>query len=170
MKIKLRSAAYDYDTNAAGDESALKCEDKSLTQQHMAEECDINVLVKRFVVTGEIPQVTMPPLTGDFENVPTYQEALNLMVAAQKSFMQQPAEVRAKFDNDPARFVDFCSDEKNRDELRKMGLWSPEAAARFELEAQTAADLAELNRKDAEAYRASKGDTGKSVTCTSYIK
>nr|QJB19928.1 MAG: internal scaffolding protein [Microvirus sp.] len=153
---------YNYDTNKAADESALKCEDKTLTQQHMKDECDINVLVKRFVVTGEIPQLTMPPMQGDFSTAPTYQEALNLMVEANRSFMQQPAEIRARFENDPAKFVDFCSDEKNRDELRRMGLWSPEAVERFELQAQTAEDLRKANEAAAaelKALKKGKGDT-----------
>lgn len=149
----LRASTYDYDTNAAGDETAIECKDKTLTQQHMKDECNINKLVERFVVTGEIPQMNMPPLQGDFTNAPTYQEALNLMVAAKQSFMQQPADVRSRFDNDAGRFVDFCTNESNRDELRRMGLWSPEANARFELQAQTAADLAKLNAEAAKELK-----------------
>lgn len=160
----LRATTYGYDTNAAGDESALKCQDKSLAQQHLKDECDINVLVKRFVVTGEIPQMLMPPMQGDFTNAPTMQEALNLMVEANRAFMQHPAEVRARFENDPAKFVEFCSDEKNRDQLRQWGMWSPEANARFELEAQTAADLAKANQEAAKELRELKKQTPKGVS------
>lgn len=160
----LRATTYGYDTNAAGDESALECKDKTLAQQHMKDECDINVLVKRFVVTGEIPMLTLPPMQGDFSDAPTYQDALNLMVEAQRSFMQHPAEVRARFQNDPAQFVDFCSNEQNRDEMRRMGLFSPEANARFELEAQSAADLAKLNAEAAKELKELKKQTPKSVS------
>lgn len=156
MKPPFLRTPYNYDMNEAGDESALECKDKSLTQQHMADECDINKLVERFVVTGEIPRLTMPPMQGDFTKIPTYQEALNLMIEANRSFMQMPAKIRNRFENDPGQFIAFCSDEANRDEIRQMGLYSPEANAAFELKAQTAKDLAELNRKDAEELRASK--------------
>lgn len=155
---------YNYDMNEAGNEDAIHCKDPSLAQQHMKDECDINVLVKRFVVTGEIPVMTLPPLQGDFTSAPTYQEALNLMVEANRSFMQQPAEVRARFQNDPARFVDFCSREENRDDLRRMGLWSPEANARFELDAQTTADLAKANQEAATELKELKKQTPKGVS------
>lgn len=147
---------YNYDTNQAGDESGLKCEDKSLAQQHMKDECDINKLVERFVVRGEIPQLVMPPMQGDFTEAPTYQEALNLMVEARHSFMALEAKIRSRFDNDPAKFVDFCSNPENADDVRKMGLMSREAIAAFELKAQTQKDLDAANAADAAAYRASR--------------
>lgn len=136
---------YNYDMNKAGDESGLRCQDKSLTQQHLADECNINILVERFVVSGEMPQLKVPPLQGDFTEAPTYQEALNLMLEANQSFMQLPAKIRSRFDNDAGQFVAFCSDEGNRDEIRRMGLWSPEANAAFELKAQTQRDLDAAN-------------------------
>lgn len=141
IKAPFIRSPYNYDMAQAGDESGLECKDKSHTQQHMADECDINKLVERFVVTGEMPQLKLPPLQGDFTQAPTYQEALNLMIEANKSFMELPAKVRNRFENDPAQFVDFVSNEGNRDEMRAMGLWSPEAVANFELQAQTARDL-----------------------------
>lgn len=141
MKAPFVRSPYNYDMNEAGNDAGLKCQEKSLTQQHLADECNINKLVERFVVTGELPQLNMPPLQGDFTEAPTYQEALNLMIEANKSFMALPAKVRNKFENDPGEFVEFCSNEANRDEIRAMGLWSPEANARFALEAQAAEDL-----------------------------
>ena len=155
-KIPLRAWTYDYDTNAAGDETGLDCKDKSLAQQHMKDECDINVLVERFVVRGEIPQLLLPPMQGDFTEAPTYQEALNLMVEAKHSFMALDAKVRSRFDNDPAKFVDFCSNADNAEDVRKMGLLSREAMDSFELKAQTKRDIDALNAADAATYRASK--------------
>lgn len=153
---------YNYDTNQAGDECGLACKDKSLAQQHMAEETDINFIVKRYTQTGELPNRAMPPLRGDFEGITSYQDALDLMVAARESFQAMPAEVRSRFDNDPAQFVDFCSNEANRDDLRKWGLYSPEAAARYAQQAQETQDLVEAGkaaREAAKAASAAKGDT-----------
>lgn len=156
-KLKM---SYD-DHMPASNETGLKCTDKSLTQQHQAEETDINWIVGRYIKTGYLEERTRPPMTGDFTEAPDMQTAMDLVVAARVAFMEQPAQVRARFQNDPVAFVNFCSDEGNRDEMRKMGLWSPEAAASFELQAQTARDLAEANKRDAEELRASrkKGDT-----------
>lgn len=166
--------SYD-DHTIASNETGLKCEDQSLAQQHQAEETDINHIVNRYMKTGELPQRNMPPMQGDFTEAPDMQTAMNLVVEARVAFMQQPAEIRSRFENDPAKFVDFCSDEKNRDQLRQWGMWSPEANASFELEAQTAKDLAEANQRDAGRYRElensgavpqrhGKGDTKKGVT------
>lgn len=147
---------YNYDMNLAGDDSGLKCEDGSLAQQHMADETDINKLVERFVVTGEIPQLNMPPLQGDFTNIPTYQEALNLMRQAESSFMQLPAKIRSQFENDPGKFVDFASDDNNREKLREWGLLSPEANATFAAQAKAAEDLKTANAAAAEELKSLK--------------
>lgn len=47
---------------------------------------------------------------------------MNALIAADDSFMELPADLRARFDHNPGKFVDFCSDAKNRDELIKLGL------------------------------------------------
>lgn len=150
---------YNYDMNKAGDQSGLKCQDKSLAQQHMKDECDINYLMERYTVTGEVPQLVMPPLQGDFTNAPTYQEALNRMIEADRAFMQMPAKIRNQFENDAGQFVAFCSDEKNRDQLRQWGLWSPEANAAYELRAKQQKEALDAAQRDAELYRASQGGT-----------
>ncbi|AXH78055.1 MAG: internal scaffolding protein [Microviridae sp.] len=166
-KIALRASPYDYDTNAAGNESALNCQDKTRTQQHLKDECDINVLVQRFVVTGEIPALTMPPLQGDFTDAPTYQDALNLMVQANRSFMQQPAEVRARFMNDPAQFVDYVSNPDNRQGVRELGLWSKEANDAWDRQQAQEAAYAAAGRaaeEKAKATPATPADTPKGVS------
>lgn len=150
---------YNYDMNKAGTDTGLKCLDKSLAQQHMADECDINKLVERFVVTGEMPQLEAPPLQGDFTQAPTYQEALNLMIEANKSFMQLPAKIRNRFENDAGQFVEFMSNEGNRDEIRAMGMWSPEAVERFQLDAQTKEEAKVAKLVQEASDKALKGKT-----------
>lgn len=106
-------------------DSPLECKDESLTVQADAVDADINVIVKKFVRTGVLPLRQVPPLEGDFSNVSDYHEAMNLIRQADESFMSVDADIRARFDNDPGKFVAFCSDEKNLDEMRKMGLAVP---------------------------------------------
>lgn len=115
-------APYNYDVNAASDEAGLVCKDKSLAQQHERDETDINVIVKRFGVTGVLPQRTLPPMFGDFSDVVDFRGAQDKIREAQEAFDSLPAEVRFRFQNDPAAFVEFASDEGNIDELRKLGL------------------------------------------------
>lgn len=121
MKPFLRTA-YNYDMNTAGDESALKCADKTLARQEFKEETDINTLVERFHVTGELPQNVRMPTYGDFTGVFDFQTAMNAIRSAQESFDQMPANVRARFHNDTQEFLEFCSDPENKEEAIKLGL------------------------------------------------
>lgn len=120
-KIFIRSA-YNYDTDAVSNETGLRCEDESLAQQHQKEESDINTIVKRFGLTGELPTNVRMPQYGDFTGITDYQSALNAVHQANESFLKMPADIRSRFDNDPEKFVEFCLDEKNREEAVKLGL------------------------------------------------
>lgn len=117
-----------YDVEAASIEAAVSFEGQvSRTQQHQKDETDINGIVKRFRVTGLLPQGIRRPTYGDFDSVTDFRSAMDAVIAAEKSFASLPSEVRKKFDNDPAKFVDFCSDERNLDAMREMGLAVPKA-------------------------------------------
>lgn len=116
---------YNYDADQASVDSGLECLDATRAQQSMCEECDINVIVRNFGVTGQLPQGVRVPTYGDFVGVGDYQTALEALSAAEDSFMQMPAAVRARFDHDAGAFVDFCSDPANIDELRSLGLAVP---------------------------------------------
>lgn len=120
-------SAYNYNTNLASEESALYCEDGSRTKQSFKEECDINTILKRFNVTGQLPVQPLQPQYGDFSGVTDYQTALNAVIAAQEAFEALPAVLRNRFANDPAAFVDYCSDETNRAEMIELGLIVKEA-------------------------------------------
>lgn len=113
---------YNYDMDKVSDQTGLKCEDKSLAQQHMKDECDINVIVERFGVTGQIPVSAIEPSYGDFSGVNDYHTALNKIKAADEAFMALPAKLRAKFDHDPNALLNFLENEANRDEAIELGL------------------------------------------------
>lgn len=123
IKVPFLRTAYNYDMNAAGDESGLACDPaEGKTQQSFAEEADINVIVRRFGVTGQLPENPNPPVYGDFVGLNDYQSAVNAVLAAEAAFMAFPAEVRARFRNDPQEMMAFLADEKNRDEAVSLGL------------------------------------------------
>ncbi len=117
---------YDRDKNS--DSAKLVFTRPSRTKQSFRDECDINNILRQFNVTGELRVGSVQPQYGDFSGITDYQSALNAVMAAQDSFLQLPAKVRAKFDNDPALFVEFASDEANRDEMKAMGLLHEETA------------------------------------------
>lgn len=114
-------APHNYDTDSVSHESGLTCGEPTLAQQQFADECDINTIMKRFGQTGELPQVRAPQY-GDFTAVTDYHSAMNAVRQAQESFAALPAEVRARFGNEPARLLEFCADASNRDEAVKLGL------------------------------------------------
>lgn len=124
---------FDYDTEAASNEATVAVDDaynELVTVQSMAEDADINVIMERFGRTGMMPTSVRTPTYDDFTEVMDYQSALNVLIAAQDSFMELPPKLRSKFDNDPQKYLEFCSDEKNQDEMEKLGLLSPEAVKR----------------------------------------
>ncbi len=135
MKKVFVRAPYNYDGDAVSDETGFKCDEPSMAQQQFKEESDINEIVRKFGVTGELPSNIRAPQYGDFTGIFDYHSAMNAVVAARDSFNAMPAEVRARFDNDPAAFVEFCSDEANRDEAKKLGLLMPGETAPEVLEA-----------------------------------
>lgn len=94
---------FNYDTNAASDESGLMCSDPSLAQQQFREDSDINTIVRRFNLTGELPSGVSVPQYGDFSQVSDYHSALNMVIAADHAFMAMPADIRARFDNDAGK-------------------------------------------------------------------
>lgn len=125
-----------YDADLVSTESGLACLDESKAKQAFAEECDINTIVRRFGLMGQLPENVPVILEGDFsETVTDFHSAMNLVVEAQRTFMLMPADVRSRFGNDPGSFVSFCSalDDKgqlaNLDEMRKLGLAVPAAPA-----------------------------------------
>lgn len=106
-------------------EARIFCDEKTRTHQNFRDECDINSIVKRYGITGQVPQGLKLPVYGDFTGVLDYQSALNAVMQAESVFNAVPADIRARFNNDPQKFVEFCSDNKNLDELRKLGLAPP---------------------------------------------
>lgn len=115
-------SAMNYDKDAVSRSSSLVCPEPTRAQQQFKDECDINNIARNFGLTGRLPENVRMPTYGDFTSVEDYQSALNAAKRAMHSFMAMPGEVRLRFENDPQKFVEFCSDAKNRDEAIKLGL------------------------------------------------
>lgn len=133
MQLPFLRTPYNYDRNKAGDESGLHCTEPTLAKQSFKEECDINTIVERFHLTGELPTNVRMPTFGDFTGISDYHTAMNAIAQANEAFDRMPANVRARFHNDPAEFVAFCDNPDNTDEAKRLGLVEAKA-----LEAATA--------------------------------
>lgn len=96
---------------------------ESMTQQQFKEECDVNNILAKYRKTNMITHINKHSgQFGDFATAEDYQETLHRVMQAQESFNHIPSDVRAKFNNDPARLIEFLADPKNQDEAVKLGL------------------------------------------------
>lgn len=95
---------------------------ESEVQQSGKDDADINVIVKRFGIGFEMPAARAAAQWGDFSQVTEYQEALHQVMEAQEAFMELPATVRSRFNNQPGEFLEFIHNPANAEEAYKLGL------------------------------------------------
>jgi len=98
------------------------------THQEFKVECDINSIMARYQATGVMPQPWKSPpqpMWGDFASAPEFFEAQQLLLDARQSFMNLPAKVRTRFNNNPGELLAFVQDPNNTDEARTLGLVDP---------------------------------------------
>lgn len=96
-------------------------DEPSLTQASDAEDADINVIMARYGQTGLLPAINIQALTGDFSNVVDFREAQERIKEANDEFAKVPADLRRRFDNDPQRFIEWVTNDENKDEAIKLG-------------------------------------------------
>lgn len=100
--------------------------DDGKTKQSFKDECDINTIMGKFRHTGVINHTVLKkPVYGDFSSAEDYMSSLNAVKEAQQIFDSMPARVRARVDNDPAKFIAFAENPENEAELRELGLIEP---------------------------------------------
>lgn len=100
----------------------------SLTQQQYKDECDINVIMKRYSTTGLLPLgTTKTEVYDDFSQAGDYLEAMLILKNAQDQFNELEANVRLRFHNDPAEFLEFVHNPDNLEEARKLGMLTAQA-------------------------------------------
>ncbi len=116
---------YNYDHNAASNASGLVCEEPTRAQQHHKDECDINVILERFGKTGQLPVNAISGNYGDFSGVHDYHTAMNAIIASESEFAALSGQLRARFDNEPAKLIEFLDNPNNKAEAEKLGLINP---------------------------------------------
>lgn len=102
------------------------------TKQSFKDDCDINLIVKKYKKTGLITHVQkVQGKYGDFTTVTDYQTAMNSVMDANDRFDGLPSDIRKQFQNDPQKLIAFVTDQKNYGKAHEMGLLSPEASAAY---------------------------------------
>lgn len=95
------------------------CEGESLTRQSEADSCDINKIMERFDRTGQLPiSLKQPPQYGDARIV-SFQEAKQIVIEAEKQFMELSPQARQYFGHDPQNLLNAIADD-SEDNIKKL--------------------------------------------------
>ena len=85
------NTGFNMNQNEISDATGLACQDESMAIQSAEEESNINTIVRRFGLTGELPNNLRMPQSGDFTGLPDFHAAMNLVRQAQEEFVRVPA-------------------------------------------------------------------------------
>lgn len=93
-------------------------------QQHKKKQCDINKIIAKYKKTGVLgdPSHKRKPIFADCTLYGDYHAMLNTVTNANRAFMSLPADLRKKFNHDPAQAYDFVSKPENLKEACDLGL------------------------------------------------
>lgn len=94
----------------------------SQTKQSFAKECDVNEILRRYEKSGLPPELKQGGVYGDFVDVPSYQEALEIIIKAETLFNELPVRVRDEFGHDPSKFLDFAHNPASKERMIELGL------------------------------------------------
>lgn len=101
----------------------------SMTKQSLAEDLDVNKIIKKYNVTGILQKATDFEMNyGDFTGA-DFNKAMNTVADANSLFEQVPSEIRAQFQNQPGAFIDFATNPENHLQMAKWGLANPKTVA-----------------------------------------
>lgn len=86
-------------------------EGESMTEQSHIPSCDIHNIMRRYEVTGIVEHLNKSQaFYDDVSNVPSFQEAMNIVAQVNAVFETLPAKVRDSFNNDPQAYLDWAQD------------------------------------------------------------
>lgn len=93
-------------------------------EQSHKDNVDINNIVKRNAGNMELITKVSQLSNFTYDDVTTnnFEEMMNQMIRAKDTFIQVPSEIRKRFGNDPAAFMDFVHNNENKQQLIDWGL------------------------------------------------
>lgn len=98
-------------------------EEPTKTQQSYRDMVNINKIMKKYKETGMITHLNSKTgIYADLTSLPSYEESLQAVITAQNAFMDLPADLRSRFQNDPQQLISFLADVNNKEEAIKLGL------------------------------------------------
>lgn len=105
---------------------SVKFSKPSLTQQQFRQECDINNIIDSVnnagVTNNPLWNGTRRPLYGDFTGIQDmdYLQAQNTFLEASARFMELPAKVRQRFNNNPAELLAYIQSIQSNPNIKEL--------------------------------------------------
>lgn len=92
------------------------------TQQQFKDDCDINLIMAKYIKTGVLDHQREHGAEYGFASSDTFRDSMEIVSKANSMFEDLPSSIRSKFENNPAKFLDFVQDPKNLKQMQEMGL------------------------------------------------
>ena len=94
-------------------QAAIENGEQVLVEQSHKEEVNINNIVRKngadlVLKVSQLTEFQFDDVTGN-----DFQENMNAIIKARDTFADVPSDVRRRFDNDPAKFMDFVYNPEN---------------------------------------------------------
>jgi len=95
---------------------------KNRVEQSFAEDLDINRMLEPMHKKGLLRHSVK--FEGEYDDIPAgdFQEAQFIVARGKSMFEQLPSKTRLKFENNPAKFMQFVQNPENIDWLKKNGI------------------------------------------------
>lgn len=95
---------------------------QGLTEQSHKDQCDMNYILEDYTKTGLIKHAKQYQGKYDDVAVQDFQTALDIVKQSQEMFNQLPSLIRKRFNGNPADFLSFTQDPKNKKEMQDLGI------------------------------------------------
>ena len=122
-------------------EAVISPKGKQKAQQQFKADADINTIMKKFQKGEAIDHYAKHKLVYGEATPTDYHTSMNIVRNAETMFMELPSNVRNRFENDPAAFLEFVQNPENVSEAQALGLGLA-PAAQATVDTAIAADVA----------------------------
>lgn len=115
-------------------------EEPSMTDASHGEDADINVIMNRFMKTGQLPNIKIRQ--AQYADVSEMTDLLEQQIRvreAQAAFDSLPATLRSRLNGDPNEFIKFLNNDENYEEAVELGLIDPSKTRRPKVVSKPAA-------------------------------
>lgn len=95
----------------------------TMTDEQFKDECDVNVILSRFLETGVVPRSRGVGQFLDVSQIGDFQSLMQKVDDARSRFAELPSSIRSRFGHDAGAFLDFVGDPANVEECIKLGIF-----------------------------------------------